>query len=87
MTPQFPPLCSVTIATVVDPFAALKELTEAWEWSGSLIEVGEKLAIINVKTKFPTHIHSWHSGNLVYDVFVGIITSYAITGAGNWGIP
>ena len=45
------------------------------------------MAIINVDTKFPTHIHSWHSGNLIYDVFVSIITSYAITVAGNWGIP
>ena len=77
----------VTVATVVDRFTALEELTEAREWSGSLIEVGEDLAIINVKTKFPTHIHSWHSGNLVYDVFVSIITSYAITWADNWGIP
>ena len=79
MTPQFPPLCSVTIATVVDPFTALEELTEAREWSGGLIKIGKELAIIDVETKFPTHIHSWHSGNLVYDVFVSIITSYTIT--------
>ena len=69
----------VAVATVIDPFTALEELTEATEWSGGLIKIGKELAIIDVKTKSPTHIHSWHSGNLVYDVFISIITSYAPT--------